>query len=353
MTISSKKMSQKNFTLLWLWISILIFAASNSIVFKISELGNMHLTPNGYNPISFCNLLFVGNAIAGITLFIVYRKDWQIKKIKKIPFRIWMYIFVLILFTGVLAPSFYFIALMLTEVTNIVLISTIQVPLSLLFAFLFFREKALLTAIIGALTAFGGIILIFLLHSPPIQDKITTTIIDVGNPKINHFLQNLPKAGEILTGLATLINTISVQISRKLLKNVSVGIFIVTRMIVGVVFFGMIAISVFGTYHFNDIFSPFLWRWMLIYGAIIVVTGQITWFKGIKHATSADISMARALTPIAGTLFAYLILGEIPNFAQIIGGIVILLGIGISLFGEILAKRRKNQHEEPCSFMGV
>ena len=49
---------------------------------------------------------------------------------------------------------------------------------------------------------------------------------------------------------------------------------------------------------------------MLAYGAIIIVFGQITWFKGIQGASSADISIATALTPIAGTLFAFLILGD-------------------------------------------
>lgn len=353
MSTPIKKSHSINFTIVWLWISILIFAASNAVVAKIGEIGAMNLTPNGHNPISFCNLFFAGNLVAGITLLIVYRKNWNAAELKGISSKIWIYMFTLILLAGVLSPAFYFIALMLTEVTNVVLISTLDVPLGLLCAFLFFREKARITAIVGALIAFAGIALIFLLAPSPMQDQMTTKVVDVGNPVVNHFLQNLPKGGEILTSLATLMSIISVQLSRKLLQSVSVGVFSVMRMVVGVVLFSIIIMSVFGVHHFDDLLSPFLWQWMLVYGAIIIVVGQITWFKGVKSATSADISMATALTPIAGTLFAYLILGEIPNSAQIIGGVVILIGIGISLFGEIREQRRKAQHERPCSFTGI
>jgi len=353
MSTPPPKPASRNFTLVWLWISILIFAASNAVVAKIGELGAMHPTPSGHNPISFCNLFFAGNLLAGITLLIVYRKNWRLQELKKVPFKIWICMFVLILFAGVLAPAFYFIALMLTEVTNVVLISTIEVPLSLFFAYLFFREKARLTAIIGALVAFGGIILIFVLKQPPMQHQMTMKMIDVGNPAVNHFLQTLPKGGEILTTLATLMSIVAVQISRSLLKSVSVGVFSVMRMVVGVILFSIIVMSVFGVHHFDDLLSPFLWEWMLVYGALIIVVGQIMWFKGVKKASSADISMATALTPIAGTLFAYLILGEIPNKAQIIGGIVILIGIAVSLIGELQAERRKVKHERPGSFEGV
>ena len=339
-------------TLIWLWISILIFAASNAVVAKIGQLGALHPTPLGHNPISFCNLFFAGNLVAGITLLIVYRKSWKLNALKSIPCKSWVCALILILFGGVLTPAFFFIALMLTEVTNVVLISTIEVPLALLFAFLFFREKALPTAIIGALIAALGIILIFLLKQP-MGHPMTMKMIDIGNPAANHFLQTLPRAGEILTVLATLMSVISVQLSRKLLDTISVGVFSVMRMIVGVIFFSIVVLSVFGVHHFDDLFSPFLWEWMLIYGAVIIVIGQITWFKGVKKASSTDISMATALTPIAGTFFAFLILREIPDFSQIIGGVVILIGIGISLIGEYRSQKRKAKFEKPSSFSGV
>jgi len=341
-------------TVFWLWISILIFAASNSVVAKIGQLGAMHPI-NGHNPISFCNLFFAGNLIAGITLLAVYRKDWHPDSIKAVSFKTWCSMLLIILMSGVIAPAFFFIALMMTEVTNVVLISTLDVPLSLIFAFLMFRERPGGFGAVGALVSTLGIVAIFMLDQPPMKHKeMMMKMLDVGNPTVNRFLAGLPKGGEILTGIATLLGVISVQMSRKLLESVPVGIFSVARMIVGVILFAIIALIVFGPHHFDDLVSPFLWVWMLVYGALIIVFGQITWFKGIKGgASSTDISVATALSPIAGTLFAFLILGEVPNKAQFIGGIIIIIGIAISLFGTIRAQRRAAKYEKPSSFSGV
>lgn len=337
----------------WLWISILIYAASNSVVAKIGQIGAMHPI-NGHNPISFCNLLFAGNLIAGLTLFIIYRKDWRFDLLKGTPFKDWVSMFFIILMSGVVAPAFFFIALMITDVTNVVLISTFDVPLSLIFAFFMFREKPNKYGFLGAFIATIGIVAIFILEKAPMTDATTMMRVDVGNPAVNNFLQTFPKAGEILTVLATLMGVFSIQMSRKLLENVSIGVFSVSRMLAGLILFTIIVLLVFGPHHFDDLFSPFLWVWMFVYGAIIVVFGQITWFRGIKAgASSTDISIATALTPIVGTLFAYIILGEIPNTAQYIGGGIIILGIFISLYGIIREEQRKAKFEKPSSFTGV
>ena len=157
-------------TVFWLWISILIFAASNSVVAKIGQLGAMHPI-NGRNPISFCNLFFAGNLIAGITLLAVYRKDWHPDSIKAVPFKIWCSMLLIILMSGVVAPAFFFIALMMTEVTNVVLISTLDVPLSLIFAFLMFRERPGGFGAVGALVSTLGIVAIFMLDQQPMEHK--------------------------------------------------------------------------------------------------------------------------------------------------------------------------------------
>ena len=45
---------------MYLGIAVLIFAASNSLTRRIVEIGQAHAI-NGINPISLCNVLFVGN----------------------------------------------------------------------------------------------------------------------------------------------------------------------------------------------------------------------------------------------------------------------------------------------------
>ncbi|MGJ3252049.1 MAG: EamA family transporter, partial [Elainellaceae cyanobacterium] len=51
----------------YLLLAVLIFAAANSVTRKLTELGAQYLV-EGRNPISFCNVLFVGNLCALIAL---------------------------------------------------------------------------------------------------------------------------------------------------------------------------------------------------------------------------------------------------------------------------------------------
>ena len=66
-----------------LWYSIIIFGAAGSIVHVLAELGIQH-SINGRNAISFCNLLFAGNACAVIVLFAVHRDQWTRKNLRNL-----------------------------------------------------------------------------------------------------------------------------------------------------------------------------------------------------------------------------------------------------------------------------
>ena len=65
----------------FLWLSVLLFAASKSIVRILSDLGAKNLVDRR-NPISFCNLLFAGNMCAALALFAVYRKHWTVANLR-------------------------------------------------------------------------------------------------------------------------------------------------------------------------------------------------------------------------------------------------------------------------------
>jgi drug/metabolite transporter (DMT)-like permease len=101
----------------------------------------------------------------------------------------------------------------------------------------------------------------------------------------------------------------------------------------GTVIFFFSGLLLYGHDHFMDVFSPFLWQWMLLYGAVIVVLGQAFWIKGLRASTVSKASLVASFTPIAGILAAYFILDEAPTQAQYIGGSVILLSILISQIG--------------------
>ena len=56
---------------IYLWLAILIFGAASAVVAKLIMIGENALL-DGRNPIAFCNLLFAGNVVAGLTLLIIF-----------------------------------------------------------------------------------------------------------------------------------------------------------------------------------------------------------------------------------------------------------------------------------------
>ncbi len=56
-----------------LWIAVLIFGASHAVVRRLNLLGAEFA--NGDNPITFCNVLMVGNLIAFLALVVLFRRD--------------------------------------------------------------------------------------------------------------------------------------------------------------------------------------------------------------------------------------------------------------------------------------
>ena len=296
----------------YLWVSILVFAPSSSIVRILSDLGAMNPV-DGHNAISFCNLLFAGNACAVTVLFVIHRGQWNRETLRRLSRSDWTNLVILSLLTSCIAPWFFFVAIENTMVTNVVLVSQIETPLLLALSWLLFKGRLGAWSVIGASVALVGVALSVLLQAP--SDNLM-----IGK-------------GELSAAGAAVTYAVSTLIAKPLLKHIPIGIFAVVRTGVGTVVFFAVATILFGPEHFMNVTSPFLWQWMLVYGGIIIVGGQLAWYAGLKTASYIDVSMATSATPIAGVLGAYLILGEQPMTAHYVGGAVLMLGIAIGLLG--------------------
>src|SRR4028119_1050934 len=69
--------------------AIIIFAAANSVTRKLTEIGVQNLI-DGRNPISFCNVLFVGNLCALSALILIYRQQWTVQSLKQLRWTDWL-----------------------------------------------------------------------------------------------------------------------------------------------------------------------------------------------------------------------------------------------------------------------
>ena len=296
---------ERNFGRWFLAIATLIFGASNAVASKLHELGDTHLI-DGRNPISFCNSLFVGNLCELFILIFFYYRDWNVKSIKKIKLKSWLFLTIVAILSGALAPALIFTALDRTTIDSVILVSRIESVLALSLSVLILKAKTNTWDVAGAIATFSGVVLMILLQP---RGAIVFS------------------SGEILTIVAAIALAIASTISDMQLVNIPLGFFRIFRTLIGTLVFGTIVIALFGFEHFIDVFSPFLWEWMLIYSVVVVVGGQLCWVMGLKKSTSIDVTLASAFSTIAGILFSYFILGQAPNMAQYIGGSFILIGI--------------------------
>lgn len=341
--------------MIYISLSALISSAATPVTAKLIQTGNEHLI-NGHNPISFCNVLFVGNLIALITLYLLYFKENRSFKMKSISRRNWFWMTLSAFTSGVLTPTLYFLGIMNTDVVNVVIISTFQIPLTLFFGWLFLNEKPLPKVLIGSLFTLIGLITIAVLQkwvfSSDTAPRVLTSATQTQGA-LNSFLKSHHYSGEICVLLAVLSSTISGLIGFHTSKIIPLGILNLFRMGLGVVFFFYIALAMFGWGHFSDIFSEFLWGWMLIYGGIIVAFNTYFKFLGLKYAKIDEISISSTLIPIFSLFFSYQIMNNLPNKSQLIGTILIIIGLFIGLIGKLESTKKSKIPDKPPCYPGI
>ncbi|MBD2327254.1 DMT family transporter [Alkalinema sp. FACHB-956] len=303
----------------YLWIAAFIFAASNSVTRQITLLGEQHLV-DGRNPISLCNVLFVGNLCALILMACLFSRQWNRHLLSQLKRQDWIQLGTIGLLSGALAPALIFAALDNTSVTNVVLFSRLEPPISLLIGVLFFQSRVQRWTALSAIVGFIGIVVTAVLGY--------TTAFQFDR-------------GIVFVTAAAIILAIASNLSKASLQLVPVSLFNLIRTFLGTIIFFLIAQTLYGSQHFTDAFSPFLWKWMVLYSALIVVGGQICWLNGLKEASTAEITLAHLLEPIAAIAMAFLILGETPTPAQYVGGSIVFISILISLW-DLLQQNRKH-----------
>jgi drug/metabolite transporter (DMT)-like permease len=317
----------------YLWLAAAIFGAASPIARKITDIGARHLV-NGHNPISPCNILFAGNLCALAVLIPLYRRDLDRHTFSLIPRQQLPILLIVAILAGALAPGLVFQALTETSVTNVVLIGRLEPPLTLALSIWFLQERVDRWQILGAIVAAIGVVLTIWLQ--PMPPGMSAMGLRMGG-------------GELLAMLGAIVSTIATLLSKQVLLQVPLSIFSIVRTGLGTLVFAIVAIHWYGTMHFQELTSPFLWEWMLLYGMLVVVIGQSAWGMGIQRCSAATVGTIGSLVPVFSIVTAFLILAEVPNFAQYIGGGTILLGLYFSRRG---MKQRQGESDRPDSLPG-
>jgi drug/metabolite transporter (DMT)-like permease len=303
---------------IYLWLAVPIFGASSAVTRKITEIGAEN-SLCGQNPISLCNVLFVGNLCALLVLCTIHRQQLNRKTLRQISRQEWLGLVIVAILAGALAPGLFFQSLALTPVSNVLLVGRLEPPLTIALSIWLLRERVNRWEFMGAIVAFIGVTLTIVLQ-PPHENMMSSAGFQFG-------------LGELFTALGAIAVAIATVISKKWLSEVPLGVYSIVRTGLGTIIFFFVALGLYGRDHFAGVLSPFLWEWMLLYGTIIVVVGQSFWNAGLRTSSIAIATIIGSFTPIVGILAAYFILGEVVGTPQYIGGSVILLSLFVSQVG--------------------
>ncbi|MEM8774121.1 MAG: DMT family transporter [Pseudomonadota bacterium] len=321
------------------WTAVLIYASSNSIITALVDVGQQNLI-YGRNPITFCNLLFLGSLISLVPMIFFFHKDWTRENLRKLTKKQWGYLTASAVLSSALTPGLFFFALEYTTVTNVVLIGRIDPPLFLLASVFFLREELDPWALAGGLIALVGAVIMIALKG----DGASLTF----------------GKGEVAAFLATLSFIASTLVTRIGLKGVPLGIFSIYRTLLGTTVYFFWAIYLFGPYHFQDLFAPAVLKWIWVYAIIVIIVGQFAWNLGLKYARSGDVALATSFSPLAAITIAMLLLGEDPGDGLIPGAAIIIGGIAVAQYGrmkrareEKLAMQKAVELESGVNFKGA
>ena len=304
------------------WMAVLIYASSSSIVSLLADIGRQNPVM-GRNAISLCNLLLLGSLISLVPMVFTFRKDWTKDNLRKLNRKDWAVLTLAAVLSSAISPILFFIALENTTVTNVVLIGRIEPPLFLLAALIILKEKLDFWAMGAGLVALLGAVTIIMMNEADVSFTFGK--------------------GEIATVFATLSFIASTIVARLGLKDIPLGIFSIYRTALGTVIYFFLTLYLYGLDHFQDVFSAVVLKWVWVYAIIVIIIGQFSWTIGLKHARAGDISLATSFSPVAALIIAMLLLGENPGPGLIPGGLIILSAIGIGQYGRIRAQRLEKQ----------
>jgi len=275
-----------------------------------AELGN-----GTAQPISFCNVLFVGNFCAALLVGLWFGFGTILSDIRQMKPAVRLGLFL----TGCLATllsTLIFLGLKETTVTNAVLLG---------------RLGPVFFAIAGTLVLGKRI--------RPLE-WFGFSLIGVGAVAIALKTSNFqPNHGDVLILLSTLVFAVSALINKIMIDDsVKLRTVVFTRNFLSSIIFFVIALRLFGPHHFADTFRGSLWALMAVYALIVIVFAQLLWYASFSQLDSRTVGRLTVLSPVFGITYAFLLNGERPSAIQMGTLLLVILGVLIASIGRQKAK---------------
>jgi drug/metabolite transporter (DMT)-like permease len=275
--------------------------ASPVVKWLIREGGRTGLVMT--HAISFCNLLFVGNVCAGILLVLRFGPRHLRRDAARVDARTGALVGIAVLLGAVVTPVLLYQALEVTSVANVALLLRVESVAYAALAFLVLGLPVSRSQWLGHTLVIGGVLALLAVQGGP------------------------PGRGHLLALATGCLYAVGNAISRRALRDCSLRLFMFAQNAIGGVVFFCIAVKVYGPHHFADAFSTGLWTMMTIYALLIVIAGEVTWYRALAALPPATVATWSLLLPVLEITFGYLLLREEPTSTHLIGAVIILTGL--------------------------
>lgn len=243
--------------------------------------------------VSFCNVLFVGNFCAGLMTLVVFGARRIVGEYSGLARRT-KHVLLASAMISTIYPALIFTALEHTTVVNIVILSRLNGIVFVALAYVLFRATIRPSEAVGyAIIAVGVVILV---------------LAETGDAGLGR--------GEVLVLISTVFFALTEVVSKKVLAECSIELYVFFRNLVSAIIFFVTAVYLYGFEHFADAFSGELWILMLAYAGVAVVAAQFLWLRATRVLPVRVVANSQLLNPVFSILFAFLLLGEAPSFRQ-------------------------------------
>lgn len=292
-----------------LFLAVFLAALATPVVKWLVEHGG-RLGLSNPGAISYCNVLFVGNLLAGAVVLFHTSPRRMLAELRRCRTACKLYLAASIAVAGALVPVAMYYAIESTSIANLLLLTRVEAVAFTALAVLLFGDAVTRMNWIGLGVIVAGSVVLSLWQ---------------GGGRVS--------GGDALALLTGVLYACGSILARYALRDVSMPTFLFARNLVGAIVFFVIALVLYGPHHFGDAFAGELWVAMAVYATTVVVLGQVTWFQALAALPSGTVSAWYATTPVVGIAIAHALLNERPDLSQWVGMAIIVGGVLLSQLG--------------------
>lgn len=211
-----------------------------------------------------------------------------------------------------------------TVASSVVLVTTTPLWVGLLSP-LFLRERLPASVAVGLGIALVGGILV------GVSEACTLSAEGIACPPFSAFLQGNSSWGNLLALSGAIFAAAYLMVGRRLRPSMSLLAYITT--VYGVAALVLLVMALLSGDPVAG-FSPGTYLFFLALAVFPQLLGHTSFNYSLKYLSAAYVSVALLGEPIGSTILALILLNETPTALEVVGGVVILLGIYLATRAE-------------------